>query len=57
MSAEFSDMYKKEIESFSRSVLSGAPVEVPASDALRVQRVVEAAYEAARTGKFIEVTG
>jgi len=41
---EFGNMYAREIASFSNSVLTGAPLEVPASDAVQVQRVMEAAY-------------
>jgi len=49
------DLYAKEIESFSRSVLCGEPVAVPAADALQGQRIVLAAYESAKTGSFIKV--
>jgi len=41
---EFGNMYTREIESFSNSLLTGAPLEVPAEDAVQVQRVMEAAY-------------
>ena len=41
---EFGNMYAREVESFSNSILTGAPLEVPASDAVQVQRVMEAAY-------------
>lgn len=44
----FGNMYRREIDSFSHSILTGAPLEVPASDAVQVQRVVEAAYRAGR---------
>jgi len=50
---EFGNMYTKEIESFSDSILNGRKIEVPIEDALQVQRVVEAAYESAETGKFV----
>jgi len=49
------DLYTKEIEAFGRSVLRGEPVAVPAADALQGQRIVLAAYESAKTGRFIEV--
>ena len=39
-------MYTREIESFGNSLLTGAPLEVPAADAVYVQRVMEAAYRA-----------
>ena len=37
-------MYTREIESFGNSILNDLPLEVPASDAVQVQRVMEAAY-------------
>jgi predicted dehydrogenase len=52
---ESGNMYAKEIESFGESVLTGKPLECPAADAVYVQRVAEAAYESARTGRFIEL--
>ncbi|MEA4888631.1 MAG: Gfo/Idh/MocA family oxidoreductase [Clostridiaceae bacterium] len=52
---EFGNMYSREIESFSRSLLEGTPVEVPLTDAVQVQRVVEAAYRSAQEGIFVSV--
>ena len=46
------NLYQKQIESFGRSVLDGAPVEVPAADAVQIQRVVEAAYASGKSGKL-----
>ncbi len=43
---EFGNMYTKEIESFSNSILNGATVEVPAEDAVQVQNVIQSAYRA-----------
>ena len=43
---EFGDMYTREIESFSNSILNGLPLEVPAEQAVYVQKVMEAAYKA-----------
>lgn len=40
----FGNMYTREIESFGNSVLNGLPLEAPASEAVQVQRVMEAAY-------------
>ena len=40
----FGDCYEREITSFSASILNGTPVEVPASQAVQVQRIMEAAY-------------
>ena len=42
--AEFGNCYAREIASFSNSILTGAPLEVPAEEAVQVQRVMEAAY-------------
>ena len=47
---EFGNMYAREIESFSKSLINGTPVEVPACDAVYVQRVMEAAYASGETG-------
>lgn len=44
LDAEFGNMYTREIESFGNSVLNDLPLEVPATDAVRVQEVIEAAY-------------
>lgn len=41
----FGNMYTREIESFADSILNQKPLEVPASDALHVQKVIEAAYK------------
>ena len=45
--------YQMEIESFSNSILTGAPLDAPASDAVQVQRVIEAAYRASREKRTI----
>ena len=52
---ETGNMYTKEIESFGESVLAGKPLDCPAAEAVYVQRVAEAAYESARTGRFINL--
>ena len=49
------DLYTKEIESFSNSILTGAPVEVPLKDGLQVQQIVEAAYYASDNDKVVNV--
>lgn len=41
----FGNTYEREITSFSNSLLTGAPLEVPASQAVQVQRIMEAAYK------------
>ncbi len=50
---KFGNMYTKEIESFGRSILEGAAVEVPGEDAVQVQVIVEAAYKSQENGKAI----
>lgn len=55
INVEFGNMYTKEIEAFSRSILNGAAIDIPGEDALQVQKVVEAAYESNSTGKFIDI--
>ena len=49
------NMYTKEIESFSDSILNGTPVEVPMSDAIPLQRAIEAIYKASDEGKVEEL--
>ena len=46
ISVEFGNMYAREITSFSDSILNSTPVEVPAEQAVFVQKVMEAAYRA-----------
>ena len=48
-------MYTREVESFADSVLNDKPLVVPASDALHVQKVIQAAYESTLTNKIIDV--
>lgn len=50
---DFGNMYTKEIESFSNSILTGSSVEVPVEDALQVQKIVESAYESSASGRVI----
>ncbi len=54
-SAEFGNQYQREIESFGNSILHGTPLEVPASDAVQVQRVIEAAYRSWEERRIIEL--
>jgi predicted dehydrogenase len=49
---EFGNMYTKEIESFSKSILEGTPVEVPAEDAVQVQEIIQSAYRTSETGTY-----
>ncbi len=52
---EFGNMYAREVESFSNSILTGAPVEVPASDAIQVQKVMESAYRSNDEGVCVKL--
>lgn len=52
VSVEFGNMYTKEIESFSNTVLNGGSVEVPAEDAVQVQRVIQSAYNTSETESY-----
>jgi len=49
---EFGNMYTKEIESFSDSILTGTVVEVPAEDAVQVQEVIQSAYRTNETEMY-----
>nr|MBQ4319691.1 Gfo/Idh/MocA family oxidoreductase [Clostridia bacterium] len=49
------NMYTKEIESFSESILSGTPVQVPLTDAIHIQKVVTAAYKASDDGITVAI--
>ena len=51
----FGNMYTKEIESFSDSILNGTPVAVPACDALQVQKIIECAYQSSKEKRMIEI--
>lgn len=55
LKVEFTNIYTKEIESFSNSILTGAPLEVPAEDGIQVQNVVEKSYESCKTGRIIDL--
>jgi len=48
LTGDFGNLYAREIDSFCRSVLENRPLEVPASQALHIQRVMEAAYKSSR---------
>ena len=55
LEGDFGNMYTREVESFADSILNGKPLEVPASDALHVQRVVEAAYISSSEHRLVTV--
>jgi len=51
----FGNLYTREIESFSDSILTETPLAVPASDAVHIQRVMEAAYRSNREKKLVTI--
>ena len=55
INVEFGNMYAREIASFSNSILTGAPVEVPAEEAVQVQRIMEAAYRSSDEGVTVKL--
>ena len=55
INVQFGNCYAREIASFSNSILTGAAVEVPGSDAVQVQRVMEAAYKASCEKRTIDI--
>jgi len=55
LEGKLGNIYGREIESFSNSILNGTPVEVPATDAAHIQSVIEKIYESQETGKFFEI--
>ena len=55
IAVELGNTYAREIASFSDSILYGTPVEVPAEEAVYVQRVMEAAYRANDSGCCIRL--
>lgn len=52
---EFGNMYTRQIESFGRSILDGEPLEVPARDAVHIQRIMELAYRSTEEMKLFPV--
>lgn len=55
ITVEFGNTYQREIESFSASLLNGTPLEVPAWQAVQVQRIMEAAYRSNDEGKIVKL--
>ena len=53
LDVEFGNMYTREIESFSDSILNGTPVAIPMEVGLHIQQVTDAAYRSAEN-KTIE---
>ena len=52
---DFGNMYTREIESFTDSILNGKPLVVPASDAVHVQRIMEKAYASGEELKILKI--
>lgn len=55
LDAEFGNMYTREIESFGNSILNDLPLEVPASDAVQLQKIMELAYRANDEKKILDM--
>lgn len=55
VAADFGNMYTREVESLSESILNDTPVEVPLEDGVQVQEIVEAAYYAADNDKVVNI--
>ena len=54
---EEGNMYAKELDSFSCSIVEGSEVVVPMADAIWVQKVIETAYRSSEEGKILNVEG
>ncbi len=52
---DFGNMYTREIESFSDSILNDKPLVAPASDGAHIQRIMELAYKSSETMQMYEV--
>ena len=55
LDGEFGNMYTREIESFCDSVINSKPLEVPASDAVHVQEIIEKAYLSTKENRIFEI--
>jgi predicted dehydrogenase len=53
--SSFGNMYARQIDAFQSSLQSGNSIETPIQDALQIQRVVEAAYQSAQSGRRVEI--
>ena len=49
------NLYAKELDSFSLSILENTPAEVPMADAIHVQKVIETAYASSKEGKLLKI--
>ena len=52
---EFGDLYAREVASFSDPILNGTPLEICVEDAVRVQKIMEAAYASNDTGTIVKL--
>lgn len=52
---ENGNLYTKELQSFSDSVIRGAEVEVPFTAAVRAQEIIEAAYRSSSSGRICKL--
>ena len=55
LDVEFGNAYAREVESFCLSLLENRPLEVPAEEAVRAQRIIEAAYRSNDERKIIDL--
>jgi len=55
LDGQFGNLYTREIDSFSMSVLYDEPLIAPASDALHIQRIMEAAYLSTLEKRIIDI--
>ena len=53
--AEFGDQYTREIERFSLALLNGEAPDIDPMDAVRAQRVIDAAYQSSTQGVTVEL--
>lgn len=47
------NMYEREVSSFNESILTGKPIEAPATDAVHIQKVIESIYRSVEEDKFL----
>lgn len=55
LEGRFGNMYTREIESFSDSILNHKPLVVPATDAVHVERIMEKAYQSGEEKRIIKI--
>lgn len=55
LDVEFGNLYTREIESFSDSILNDTPIAIPIAVGLHIQQVCEAAYRSAENGRVEKV--